>query len=70
MAVFENTRPHAAAYTNVVSRFATNLVSAVSDWNDARLTRKSLSKLTARELDDIGLTAADIETVARRSTYY
>jgi uncharacterized protein YjiS (DUF1127 family) len=37
--------------------------SAVSGWNDARLTRKALGKLTDRELDDIGLCRGDIETI-------
>lgn len=32
-----------------------------------RKTRKLLSNMTARELEDIGLTFGDIETVARRS---
>jgi uncharacterized protein YjiS (DUF1127 family) len=30
-------------------------------------TRQALSQLTARELDDIGLTAGDIDRIARRS---
>jgi len=38
--------------------------STLSAWNDARITRKSLSKLSARELDDIGLCAADINRIA------
>ncbi|WP_373355800.1 DUF1127 domain-containing protein [Pseudoroseicyclus sp. CXY001] len=42
-----------------------SLVSALTGWNDARLTRKSLSGLTARELDDIGLCRGDIDTIAR-----
>lgn len=33
-------------------------------WNDARVTRNALSRLTDRELDDIGLTRADIDTIA------
>ena len=41
-------------------------ISAVVDWNDARITRKSLTKLTDRELDDIGLTRDDIHSVAHR----
>ncbi|WP_146586946.1 DUF1127 domain-containing protein [Puniceibacterium confluentis] len=41
-------------------------IGAVAAWNDARVTRKSLSRLTDRELDDIGLTRSDIESVARR----
>lgn len=39
------------------------LVAAVAAWNDARMTRNALSKLSDRELDDIGLTRADIETL-------
>ncbi|RYH01186.1 DUF1127 domain-containing protein [Salipiger sp. IMCC34102] len=39
--------------------------SSIAAWNDARVTRKALSKLTTRELDDLGLTRADIEDVAR-----
>jgi uncharacterized protein YjiS (DUF1127 family) len=42
-----------AAYGSVVS------------WNDARMTRNTLSSLTNRELDDIGLTRGDIEMIAR-----
>ncbi|MCA0939144.1 DUF1127 domain-containing protein [Yangia mangrovi] len=45
--------------------FAT-LFGMVAEWNDARLTRKSLMALTDRELDDIGLTRADIPAIARR----
>ncbi len=37
------------------------LVAHVRDWNDARRTRKALSKLTIRELDDIGLVPGDID---------
>lgn len=41
-------------------------VAAFSAWNDARATRNALSALTDRELDDIGLTRADIATVTAR----
>lgn len=39
------------------------LVAAFAAWNDARMTRNALSKLSDRELDDIGLCRADIETL-------
>lgn len=42
---------------------------AVVAWNDARVTRQSLSKLTARELDDIGLCRGDIDAIANRATH-
>ncbi len=39
-------------------------VSAVIEWNDARMTRNALSGLTDRELEDIGLCRGDIDVVA------
>lgn len=42
-----------------------SMIAAVSAWNDARITRKALSKLSDRELDDIGLCRGDIETLTR-----
>jgi uncharacterized protein YjiS (DUF1127 family) len=39
------------------------LVAAVVAWNDARVTRNALSRLSDRELEDIGLCRADIETL-------
>jgi uncharacterized protein YjiS (DUF1127 family) len=33
----------------------------VSNWNDARVTRNALGKLSDRELDDIGLCRGDID---------
>jgi uncharacterized protein YjiS (DUF1127 family) len=51
-----------AGYTSLASRFFT----ALATWNDARLTRNELAKLSDRELDDIGLTRGDIDQVAAR----
>ena len=42
-----------------------SLFGAFAAWNDARLTRNSLNKLSARELDDIGLVRGDIEKIAQ-----
>ncbi|OCX64650.1 primosomal protein DnaI [Thioclava sp. SK-1] len=36
---------------------------AILAWNDARMTRRALDKLSDRELDDIGLTRFDIAQV-------
>lgn len=41
------------------------LLGRLIAWNDRRMTHKSLSQLTARELDDIGLVRADIDAIAR-----
>ena len=42
------------------------LVSTVVAWNDARVTRNSLSRLSDRELDDIGLSRGDIDSISTR----
>lgn len=47
--------------------FAGRLMGLLTDWNDARVTRNALSRLTDRELDDIGLCRGDIERIARRA---
>ncbi|QFS81605.1 hypothetical protein FIU97_01985 [Roseivivax sp. THAF40] len=39
--------------------------AAATDWNDRRVTRRALSQLSDRELDDIGLIRADIERASR-----
>lgn len=44
--------------------FFGSMVAVVAGWNDARMTRKALSKLSDRELDDIGLCRGDIEEIA------
>ena len=41
------------------------IMAATVEWNDARVTRKALSKLTDRELDDIGLCRGDIDMIGR-----
>ena len=43
--------------------FVASAFNAIFAWNDARVTRKALSKLTDRELDDIGLCRGDIEDI-------
>ncbi len=46
-------------------QFLTEAATSVAAWNNARITRKSLSKLSDRELDDIGLCRGDIEFIGR-----
>ena len=65
MAAYETTRTLNGASTGArIAHLMTKLFGAGSDWNDARITRKSLSRLSARELDDIGLCRGDIDTIA------
>ena len=64
MATFETTRPVAAHSAGLIATFLTDLYADIVAWNDARITRKALSKLSARELDDIGLTVADLRDIS------
>jgi len=63
MADLSIARPNTAT-AGIGSRFIA-LFAALSAWKDARATRKALSALTDRELEDIGLSRADINRVAQ-----
>ena len=65
MAALDYSRPRAAGFGSAFAR----LFGAVAAWNDARVTRNALSKLSARELDDIGLCYGDIEDIASRARH-
>lgn len=67
MAAFDTSRTAFGSATAVsrISSFVAAVKFAVTDWNDARITRKALASLTDRELDDIGLIRGDIDTVAK-----
>lgn len=59
--------PRMTTVGNPLSGRLNALVTAVLAWNDARQTRKALSSLSSRELDDIGLIRGDIDTISRHS---
>lgn len=61
MAVITN-RPLGAGFR--ATRVLADVVGRIAAWNDARVTRKALSTLTDRELDDLGLTRGDIDDIA------
>jgi uncharacterized protein YjiS (DUF1127 family) len=67
MAAVETTRP--APFGAITTYRAINALSNVTltfrAWNNARVTRKALNKLSDRELDDIGLCRGDIEFFGR-----
>ncbi len=63
MAHITTARPVGAGFS-VTTLFA-GLVGRISAWNEARITRNSLMALSDRELDDLGLSRADIESVAQ-----
>ncbi len=50
-------------FADAIARAAYRVTTAFSDWNAARRTRKALSQLSDRELDDIGLSRADIRDI-------
>lgn len=66
MAAIDTTRraPFGAITTYRFTSVFDRMISAVSDWNDARVTRRALGKLSDRELDDIGLCRGDIDDIA------
>lgn len=66
MAAIDTSRPVVGLSAGRISNFVGNLIANVAEWNDARVTRNSLSQLSARELEDIGLIPGDIDAVARR----
>lgn len=65
MAAYETTRtaPLGAISTYRFVNAVGALFAAVAAWNDARVTRDALAKLSDRELDDIGLCRGDIENI-------
>jgi uncharacterized protein YjiS (DUF1127 family) len=67
MAAVDTTRPapFGAISTYRAINGLTNAFGVLSAWNDARVTRKALGKLSDRELDDIGLCRGDIEFMGR-----
>ena len=44
----------------------TGMSGNFSAWNDSRVTRNALSKLSDHELDDLGLTRGDIANMSGR----
>ena len=71
MAAFDTSRSaygtSVAVYGIVV--FVSNILASITAWNDARVTRAALSKLSDRELEDIGLVRGDIDTVAQTAFF-
>lgn len=65
MTDFTTTRP--LAMTPALRGFSLRaLVEAVAAWNDRRITRNELHRLSDRELEDIGLTRGTIDAAVER----
>jgi len=66
MASFDTTRPMADGHlfgARLSNIFFSGLVGTIASWNDARVTRNALSRLSDHELDDLGLTRGDIASM-------
>ncbi len=64
MAFFASARPVADGVFGRSLGFSfADLFARVAAWNDQRVTRRELAKLSDRELDDIGLCRGDIDSV-------
>jgi len=59
-AVANTQAPVGAVATLRVVDIILNLKNSVIAWNEARVTRNILSRLTDAQLEDIGLTRADL----------
>ncbi|MCV3272903.1 DUF1127 domain-containing protein [Roseobacter sinensis] len=66
MATFDTSRTTygSASVASRIFSMISATIAAVVAWNDARVTRNALAALTDRELEDIGLSRADIDSVA------
>ena len=67
MATYETSRtaPFGAISVFRLVQSVGNFATSFQIWNAARITRNALSKLSNRELDDIGLCRGDIELIGR-----
>ena len=65
MALFDVSRPVVANHTigARISNLIPSITGSIKDWNDARATRNTLSKLSDHELEDIGITRGDIDRI-------
>lgn len=72
MAALDTTR-FAQGSFGLVGRIAalgSIIANAFAAWNDARATRNALTALSDRELEDIGMSRADIDAVIAGNTTY
>ena len=67
MATYETSRtaPFGAITVFHIVQSVSNFAAGFQAWNSGRVTRKALSKLSNRELDDIGLCRGDIDLIGR-----
>jgi len=64
MAVYEAPRAHHFGLTGRIGQTFASFTGKLVGWQESRQTRNALSKLSNRELEDIGLCRGDIDIVA------
>lgn len=72
MAVFDTFRTVVDG-PSIANRFFsafTGFAGGLASWNDVRVTRNALSKLSDHELDDLGLSRADIAEIGGKLRKY
>ena len=62
-------RGHTSSFSDFFRTRVNSALAALADWNDLRKTRKVLSSLSNAELDDIGLSRADVDILTRHRAY-
>lgn len=64
----QSTVQGAGVAQTLVASFS-GIAQAFGEWRRARATAEALSGLSARQLDDIGLTAADVESLKVKTLF-
>jgi len=66
MAAFDIYRANTltAAKSGLSLTWVSSTIASIIVWNDQRVTRNSLSNLSDRQLEDIGLNRGDIDDIA------
>jgi len=67
MAAFDIYRANTltAAKSGLNLTWVSSTIASIIVWNDQRVTRNSLSSLSDRQLEDIGLNRGDIDEIAQ-----
>ena len=65
MAIFDTSRTPVSGHLTqgAFGGFVPNMIAAVAGWAERRTTRNALHALSDRELEDIGLSRGDIDTM-------
>lgn len=65
MVAIDTSRALSPRIANIVISAVLNVVEVVSEWRNARETRKTLESLTDAELRDIGVSRSEIIAISR-----